>query len=289
MKLLTNKKTIFTFFLICIFTSNIFAGDTLYFVGNIKISKKVSYSYNLRFIVENENKIRGYSLSDLGGPNEVKTKIIGTFDSSKMILTYEEKDILRSKVDLKKNDLCFVKAILKIKKSKMGESLYGKFTAFEPGKTEICASGEVKLMNTNRIKVLLKKIYGADESLKNNGPESKTKPVEISDNKGKEFLVTGTKVKLTVWDQGKVDGDKISIMLNDKYILENYVITASTKVIDLILSDTEKDVIKIIAINEGSLPPNTAAIKIETETEEYPILTQASINEVRTIYLKKKK
>ncbi len=289
MQITFYKKIIFIFFLFTIFSSRLLAADTLYFVGNIKISKKVSYSYNLRFIIEKENKIRGYSLSDLGGPNEVKTKIVGTFDSSKMTLTYEEKDVLRSKVDLQKNDLCFVKATLKLKKSKLIETLSGKFTAYEPGKTDACASGEVKLVNTDRVKVLLKKIYGVDETLTNNGPESKTKPTEISDDKGKEFLVTGTKVKLTIWDQGQIDGDKISIMLNDKYILENYVITATTKVIELTLTNEERNVIKIIALNEGKLPPNTAAIKIESDKEEYPILTQAKVNEIRTIYLKKKK
>jgi hypothetical protein len=283
------NKAYFILLLLTIFSLNLFAIDTLYFVGSIKISSKLSYTYNLRFIIEAENKIRGYSLSDLGGPNEVKTKIIGTFDSTKMTLTYEEKDVLRSKVDLKKNDLCFVKATLKIKKSKVLESLTGKFTAYEPGKTEICASGEVKLVNTDRIKVLLKKVYGTDEALKNTGPESKTKPIEISDDKGKELLITGTKVKLTIWDQGKVDGDKISIMLDGKYVLENYSITAQTKIIELLLSDKEISTLKIIALNEGTLPPNTAAIKIETETEEYPILTQANVNEERTIYLKKKK
>jgi hypothetical protein len=282
-------KAYFIITFLSFFSNHLLATDTLYFVGNIKISSKVSYTYNLRFIVEAENKIRGYSLSDLGGPNEVKTKIIGTFDSSKMTLTYEEKDVLRSKVDLKKNDLCFVKATLKFKKSKVLETLSGKFTAYEPGKTDLCASGEVKLVNTNRIKVLLKKIYGADESLKNTGPESKTKPIEISDDKGKELLITGTKVKLTIWDQGKVDGDKISIMLDGKYVLENYSITAQTKIIELLLSDKEISTLKIIALNEGTLPPNTAAIKIETEAEEYPILTQANVNEERTIYLKKKK
>lgn len=284
-----NRKLFLFLFLFSIFSTNIFASDTLYFVGSMKVSKKVSYSYNLRFIIENKNKIRGYSLSDLGGPNEVKTKIIGTFDISKMTVEYEEKDVLRSKVDLKKNDLCFVKASLKLKKSKLLETLSGKFTAFEPGKKEPCASGEVKLINTDRIKVLLKKIYGVDESLENNSPEFKTKQIEITDNKGKEFLITGTKVKLTIWDQGQIDGDKISILVNDKYILENYTIISTVKVIELTLTDAEKDVIKIIALNEGKLPPNTAAIKIESAMEEYLVLTQAKINEVRTIYLKKKK
>ena len=57
---------------------------------------------------------------------------------------------------------------------------------------------------------------------------------------------------------------------------------------ELTLSDKEVDTIKIIALNEGTLPPNTAAIIIESPFEQYPIMTQAKLNEVRTIYLRKK-
>ena len=73
-----------------------------------------------------------------------------------------------------------------------------------------------------------------------------------------------------------------------KYVLENYTITSEVKVIEIPLSINEVDTLKVIALNEGTLPPNTAAIQIETSFEHYPILTMANVNEVRTIYLKKK-
>ena len=58
--------------------------------------------------------------------------------------------------------------------------------------------------------------------------------------------------------------------------------------IELPLSGNAIDTLKIIALNVGTIAPNTAAIKIETPAEQYPILTKAVLNEVRTIYLTKK-
>ena len=121
-------KLISCFCFLSLLATTATAGDTLYFVGNIKVSKKISYKYNLRFTIGNDNKITGYSLSDPGGPNETKTKIFGTYDSVNRIISYEEKNVLRSSVDLQRKDLCFVKAELKFKKTKLIEELSGKFT-----------------------------------------------------------------------------------------------------------------------------------------------------------------
>jgi len=300
-----------------LFTINSFAGDTLYFRGTIKISNNLTYNYSLRFTVNSNNQITGYSLSDPGGFTETKTKIYGTFDSATNVLNFEEKSVLRSRVDLQKNYLCFVKAKLTLKKVNLIEMLSGKFIGIEPGNTLQCATGEIKLINTDMVKTFLKqqKSPSSDttnkatvqiknekskkeiESPKNKLEESpntenteakKGNTITISDAKAKEFSITGNKIKLSIWDNGEVDGDRISILLNDKYILENYMVTFSSKIIEVTLSDMEIDTIKIIAINEGNLPPNTAAIKIESKFEQYPIITKANFNEIRTIYLRKK-
>ena len=282
-------KILFCFSLLYLLSLSTTAADTLYFVGNIKVSKKISYKYNLRFVINTGNKITGYSLSDPGGANETKTKISGTYDSLNKTISYEETSVLRSKVDMQKNDLCFVKATLKFKKTRLLETLTGNFTGIEPGKVAPCASGEVKLINTDRYKVIMKQIdersAASDSATKKN---IKNSTVKIVNEKGKEFLITGNTIKLTIWDNGQVDEDRISILLNGKFILENYSITSTVKILEISLSDKQIDTIKIIALNEGSLPPNTAAIKIESKFEEYPILTQAKLNEVRTIYLRRK-
>ncbi len=284
-----NLKIVCCLCLLFFIAANVKAADTLYFVGHIKISTSVSYKYNLRFVINNENKLVGYSLSDPGGANEVKTKITGIYDSVRKTISYEEKSILRSSVDLKKNDLCFVKATLKFKKTKLIETLSGKFTASEPDKNTPCASGEVRLINTDRYKTIMKQINNEPAEAEIITPKnSKNKTVEISSEKGKAFLITGNTVTLTIWDNGQIDGDKVSVLLNGKYILQDYTITSVTKIMQVQLSGNDRDTIEVVALNEGSLPPNTAAIKIETKTEQYQILTQAKTDEVRTIYLQKK-
>ncbi len=283
------KKIVF-FVIVILSFNKAFAADTLYFVGNIKILNTTSYKYNLRFVVKDNKKIVGYSLSDAGGLNEVKTSIVGTFDSSKNILTFEEKNVLRTKVDVNKNEICFVRASLKIKKTKLFEEMTGNFTAFEIGKTTMCGSGTIKLINTNKVKGLLKKINDdkpvdeADIDLS----QYKEKVIKLSDETAKQFLITGNEVKLSIWDNGQVDGDKISILLNEKPILENYEITNKLKLLTITLESKEINTLKIIALNEGALSPNTAAVKLESASETYPILSVAKANETRVIYLKQK-
>ena len=300
--LISHKVKLFVTNLI-LFTliTNAYAGDTLYFAGDIKISKKVSYKYTLRFSIDANNKLTGYSLSDPRGANETKTKITGSYDSATNMLSFEESAILRSSVDLKKNDLCFVKANLKLKKTKLFETLSGKFTAFQPGNTSECANGEIKMINTNKAKGLIERFGKKTDStetekenkIENNaGDKIMAVPNEllkITDDKARNIPFTGNFIKFTLWDNGQVDGDRISIILNGEYLIKDYIVTTKLKVLEAFLPDNEIDTIKIIALNEGTLPPNTATIKIESITQQYPIQIQAKLNEVRTIYLRRKR
>ena len=66
-------------------------------------------------------------------------------------------------MDLKKNDLCFVNASLVLKKTKLVETLSGKFKGFAADRTTPCASGEIQLINTDRAKVILKNMANEDD------------------------------------------------------------------------------------------------------------------------------
>lgn len=267
------------------------ATDTLYFAGSIKITKSIAYKYILRFTIDKENQLHGYSLSDPGGPSETKTKISGSFDSVKKTISFQENIVLRSKVDLKSNDLCFVRATLVLNKNKLVETLAGNFSGFKIDKVTECADGKINLINTDRAKVILNtwdEQNKFNDNTKKIALENSGKLLTLSNEKGKSLYITGNTVKLIIWDNGQVDGDKISITLNGINILDNYILTAEAKMIELPLSGNAIDTLKIIALNVGIIAPNTAAIKIETPAEQYPILTKAVLNEVRTIYLTKK-
>ena len=273
-----------------------YAGDTLYFAGNIIISKKISYSYLLRFTVNKQQQLTGYSLSDAKGPNETKTKITGTFDSANNTITYEETRVLRSKVDLQKQDLNFVHATLRLKHTKLFETLAGKFTAMQPGIAQPTGTGEIKLINTDKAKILLTKVddfykRNADSPSVHAGEDTAADGfIQVFNNTAMELPFTGSNIRFTIWDNGQVDGDRISILLNGHYLLQNYTLDSVAKVIETLLPpNNTADTITIVALNEGSLPPNTGTIRIESKNEQYPIEVQAKLNEVRTIYLRRRK
>jgi len=286
-----NMKNTIVLSLFLILAKNSIASDTLYFAGSIKITKSIAYKYFLKFTIDKENQLHGYSLSDPGGPSETKTKISGSFDSVKKTISFQENIVLRSKVDLKSNDLCFVRATLVLNKNKLVETLSGNFSGFKIDKVTECANGKINLINTDRAKVILNtwdEQNKFNENSKKIALENSGKLLTLINAKGKSLHITGNTVKLIVWDNGQVDGDKISITLNGINILNDYTLAAEAKVMEVPLSGNDVDTLQIIALNVGTIAPNTAVIKIETPVEQYPILTKAVLNEVRTIYLTKK-
>jgi hypothetical protein len=284
--------SIFVLFLV----SPAFSGtvDTLYYVGNIKISKKTSYSYKLRFVISANNSVTGYSLTDAGGLYETKNKIIGKFDSIANTLYFEEQKVLRSRVDTAKSGLCFIQATLKFKKDKMFETLAGKFIGVEPNKSSPCGSGEIKLINTKKIKKVIddanKITDKKNTEVIDSKTQSSTSPIKIVDDKPKALLFKESEISLTLWDNGIIDDDKISIIVDGKYVLKNYTLEATKKVVNVKIPDGIDDIkLVILALNEGIEPPNTAMVIIESLSDKYFVEVRAKQNETRTIYLSRRR
>ena len=271
------------------------SGDTLYYVGNIIVSKKVSFAYNLRFTINSKNEVTGYSLTDAGGTSETKVRISGLYDSLKETINFEEKNIVRTKVDQSQNDLCFVHATLTFKHNKLIETLAGKFSGFKLNGNTPCANGEIKLINARKgqnirstVDKMLTPLQKKEDASKPLATETKKEIMKVSDDKGIVLPFTGNTVQLTIWDNGMIDGDRVSVMLNDVYLVKDYTLDSTKKIINAPLTNNAVDTVKIIALNEGKIAPNTAMIRVESTTETYPIEVRAAVNEVRKIYLKKK-
>lgn len=69
-------------------------------------------------------------------------------------------------------------------------------------------------------------------------------------------------VTFKVWDSGTIDGDIITLSVNGVKVLTNYTLTANKRSIDVTLDNFGYNHVLLFAHNEGSLPPNTAAISI---------------------------
>lgn len=82
-----------------------------------------------------------------------------------------------------------------------------------------------------------------------------------------DVVVNSQNITISVWDHATVDNDIIDIRLNGKTIPGGggVVLTKTPKVFNLKLGSGQ-NIIEIYAVNEGTLSPNTASIKISNVT-----------------------
>lgn len=75
----------------------------------------------------------------------------------------------------------------------------------------------------------------------------------------KEIPVNGDSIELRFYDNAEIDGDSISLFLNDKLIFQHIKLTASAYSIKLAVSEmAESNELVMVAENMGSIPPNTS-------------------------------
>jgi len=75
------------------------------------------------------------------------------------------------------------------------------------------------------------------------------------------FNVNKRTVKLILWDNGEIDNDSISVVLNGQYVLTNYRLTKDKKKLKIRLQEGSNQLV-VMAHNEGTIPPNTAQCKM---------------------------
>jgi len=79
-------------------------------------------------------------------------------------------------------------------------------------------------------------------------------------------------IKVDIYDNGQVDGDVVSIYLNDKQLVSSKMLTAQPITLQIKVDDQEEiyDLI-MYAESLGSIPPNTALMIVTTPTQRYEI------------------
>ena len=99
-----------------------------------------------------------------------------------------------------------------------------------------------------------------------NGRKYKIQQTVTSDSK---------KVKVSIFDKNRVDGDIVSIYLNGMLVIENFQVTHQKKDVYLELQNGS-NVLVMYTINLGRIPPNTAALEINCGAKRSKITTLVS-------------
>lgn len=77
-----------------------------------------------------------------------------------------------------------------------------------------------------------------------------------------ELTVASEKIRISLWDHGRKDGDIVSIYLNGEAIVSKYHLEYQKKVFELELDASKANDLFLYAHNLGKYPPNTVSIEI---------------------------
>lgn len=88
----------------------------------------------------------------------------------------------------------------------------------------------------------------------------------------KVIEVSAANIKVEIYDNGQIDGDVVSIFLNEKQLVSSKMLTAQPITIQIKVEDNEDEYDLIMyAESLGSIPPNTALMVITTPSQRYEI------------------
>lgn len=104
-----------------------------------------------------------------------------------------------------------------------------------------------------------------------------------------EIEVESDSLRVSLYDNGEIDGDIISLFYNEQLILNSQKLTHKSIRINLVL-DSLKTVneISMFAENLGLIPPNTALMVIEDGKKRFEIRLSSSMEKNGTIRIKRK-
>lgn len=290
-----NVYIFLTFFLTSYFS--VYSQVNYEFYGALKLNgnEKQMITYKLIF-TENQGKINGYTVTDLDGPHETKNSISGFYDKKNKMFSFQEEDILYTKSKFDENSFCFINFKGKVKLVENTSKLEGDFKGLFNNKTK-CIDGTVALVGSSRIYNLISRLNKKIQKSKKLDEAAKEKynPYKLIDSlkinrltKNQDLTVfwRNNNAKITIWDNGKEDGDVIDLYHNDKLLLNNFKVTTDKKELDIRL--VKKNIFKIVAVNEGQIKTNTVKIELTDGERSFDLLSNLDKGESALITIVKK-
>ena len=221
-------------------------------------------TYYIEFELNNNN-LEGYSITEKNKENETKNKIKGFYRKKEKVFEIQEETLLETKSSEDIANFCYLELILnKRNKNLLDGTFVGRFLS-----DSICATGNVTLIQKKKLekikKRVQKKIITEEEVA-----------LEVNDT---ILINTPNKdIIINLWDSKKIDGDAISLLINNHPVLEEYIVSDLKKTIPITL---EKGInyIQILATSIGKKKPNTIGIELITESTVFPFTTKLDLQE----------
>ena len=293
-------KKILCFFLLITITNGFSQKDpNIYdFFGGKTFGNNAVF-FRLVFQINNGN-VNGYMFTDEQGSQETKSIIKGKFNYKTKRISFIETRKLLSRVSTKFENSCYLEGNLSLELNPKISKLKGLFIEQTVAK-EKCFNGKINLISLDAYKQLtaeIKKekidIVKPIKQIKDTIKEPVTilpafetdRKTTIKDDEEVIVYWESKILKLSVWDDMKEDGDKISIQLNDKPILDHFELKNIHKDVELDLIKGE-NILIITANNTGTLANNTARVDLFDNELKHQIITELKVNKSVKIIIKK--
>lgn len=288
-----NSLLFLSTFIICLFG---FTQNKYEYFGAIVISDSISITCKIS-ITENGGNIKGYSLTDLGGEHETKSNVFGEYNKIKKELSFREIGIVYTKSPISQNDFCFMNVTIKNFVLGKNKDIKTKFLGMFSDNTK-CISGELYLNTIEKVEARLNKVSKKIEKSNKIADSIKDKinPIKMMDsfkmnilNKNQTLSVftKRNKINLIIYDGGKLDGDKITITVNGKVIINAFQASKTKKNVSIDLIDNKTSIV-IKANNEGQISPNTVIVEVDDSDNYIKALSNLKSGESTRIDILKK-
>jgi hypothetical protein len=279
---------------------NIIDAQVVDLTGAIVIGNSEVMSYNIVYEVQDNMKITGYSITDPNGNSETKARITGTYNPRKKNLTFEERNILSTKVRLRADNFCLMTVDGKFARKNGRYVFTGTFTSKASNIKITCDSGTIVLATTKDINAFMAtaaKIKDdmplPDSNSLNIGEIAKVlkgvdKVIAVDPGSVTEYKLDTDSVQLDILDDRLEDGDMVTILKNKTAVVSNLIITNKVRTFKIPVSEREKVLVfTIIACNEGKSPPNTIKIVLTNGGQKELIIAQLKKDQLVKILLKR--
>lgn len=255
---------VFFLFLFCIFSTVSTTAQTNELIGRIALEDGNAITYKIVFS-DSAGIVTGYSISD-PGPNQTKAAIKGSINRDKKTFSFSETNVLNAKD--KSVEYCLLKCTCKITEKKGLQLFKGKVSGYIGGNTaKPCGKGSVAFSTVADILKLTQKLIDKVDTSKLDDKQKQaidsfrratmnTSMDLIDAKKGVAFSWNADSMKIELYDDGEIDYDRVSILMNDHKILNNHTSTKE-KYTFTIPVPGGKHTLKFHAENEGNTPPNT--------------------------------
>ena len=131
------------------------------------------------------------------------------------------------------------------------------------------------------------------EQPKKTEPETKALPVLVATRKNEtmqSIYFSSDSLLLSLYDNGVVDGDTVSVFLNGQVIVDRQMLkVVATKKTIYIPAGTDSLQLVLFAVNLGSIPPNTGLLVVHDGEETYQVRFSADMQTNAEVMFRRKK